>query len=223
MYAYGNHIRVRRAEADLNTCDSGIAAMFSQDYRASVTNRNMRSANLEYIGWVEEIIGIDYGKFELLVLYFTWVKANMRGVNATMKHDTYGFTLIRPNRCIWYSSDSFAFPLYMQQVFFVDDVKNLGWKVVLRKEAKSIRVASESGRRIDVQNLSVGRDDEHPGLTLPATEADRENAQPDLRGCAMLDNDEVHRALAATEQEPEFEEECLPEEDGETRSDDMYN
>jgi hypothetical protein len=100
MYAYGNHIRVRGAESDLNTCDSGVATTFSQDYRASATDRNMRSANLEYIGWVEEIIGVDYRKFELLVLYCTWVKANMRGINATMKHDTYGFMLIRPDRCI---------------------------------------------------------------------------------------------------------------------------
>jgi hypothetical protein len=94
---------------------------------------------------------------------------------------------------------------------------------VLRKEARSVRVASKSRGRIDVQSLSVDRDDEHPGLTSPTTEADRENAQLDLRGCAMLDNDEVHRALVATEQEPDFEEECLPKEDGETRSDDMYN
>jgi hypothetical protein len=33
----------------------------------------MRTANLEYIGWVDEIIGVDYGKFEFLVLYCTWV------------------------------------------------------------------------------------------------------------------------------------------------------
>jgi hypothetical protein len=32
---------------------------------------NMRTVNLEYIRWVDEIIGVDYGKFELLVLYYT--------------------------------------------------------------------------------------------------------------------------------------------------------
>ena len=28
MYAYMNHIRVRRAEVDLSTCDNGVAATF---------------------------------------------------------------------------------------------------------------------------------------------------------------------------------------------------
>jgi hypothetical protein len=56
---------------------------------------NMRTANLEYIGWVDEIIGVDYGKFELLVLYYTWVQANRIGARAIMKRDEYGFTLIK--------------------------------------------------------------------------------------------------------------------------------
>jgi hypothetical protein len=33
----------------------------------------MRTANLEYIGWVDEIIRVDYWKFELLVLYCSLV------------------------------------------------------------------------------------------------------------------------------------------------------
>ena len=49
MYAYGNHIRVRGAEVDLTTCDSGVAATFSQSYRASTRDRNMRTDNLEYL------------------------------------------------------------------------------------------------------------------------------------------------------------------------------
>jgi hypothetical protein len=49
MYAYGNHIRVRGAEVDFNTCDNGVAATFSQACRASSGDRNMRTANMEYI------------------------------------------------------------------------------------------------------------------------------------------------------------------------------
>jgi hypothetical protein len=55
----------------------------------------MRTANLEYIRWVDEIIGVDYGKFELLVLYCTWVQANMTRARAIMKRDEFGFTLIK--------------------------------------------------------------------------------------------------------------------------------
>jgi hypothetical protein len=120
MYAYGNHIRVRSTEVDLTTCDNGVATMFSQECPTTTGDRNMTTTNLEYVGWVEEIIG------EFLVLYYTWVKADMRGPHATMKRDEYGFTLIRPDRPIRYSTNSFAFPVHVQQVFFVDDVGNPG-------------------------------------------------------------------------------------------------
>ena len=76
MYAYGNHIRFRNIESNMNTCDSGVAATFLQACRASNNDRNVWTANLEYIGWVEEIIGVDYREFDLIVLYCTWVKAN---------------------------------------------------------------------------------------------------------------------------------------------------
>lgn len=150
MNAYGNHIHVRSAEVDLITCDSGVVATFSQECQAIAGDRNMMTTNLEYIGWMEEIIGVDYINFKLLVLYYTWVKADMRGPHATMKQDEYGFTLIRPDCPIRYSADSFAFPVYVQQVFFVDDMGNLGWKVVLRKEARSVRIASEGLERVPV-------------------------------------------------------------------------
>ena len=53
---------------------------------------------------------------------------------ATMKRDEYGFTLVKFDHTILYSANSFAFPLHAQQVFFVDNVAHLGYKVVLQKE-----------------------------------------------------------------------------------------
>jgi hypothetical protein len=131
MYTYGNHIRVRGAEVDLSTCDSGVAATFSQSCRISTRDRNMRMANLEYIGWVDEILGVDYGAFELILLYCTWIHATTTEARATMKRDEYGFTLLKVDRVIPYSVDSFAIPLHVQQVFFPEEVGNPGWKVVL--------------------------------------------------------------------------------------------
>src|SRR5579875_2122807 len=103
MYAYGNHIRVRSIESNMNTCDSGVAVTFLQACRASNNDRNARIESLEYIGWMEEIIGVDYREFELIVLYCTWVRANLRGAGATMKRDDNGFMLIRFDRVIPYS------------------------------------------------------------------------------------------------------------------------
>jgi hypothetical protein len=58
-------------------------------------DRNMKTANLEYIERVDEIIEVDYMKFELLVLYCKWVQANMNGACTTMKCDVCGFMLIK--------------------------------------------------------------------------------------------------------------------------------
>ena len=77
----------------------------------------MKTTNLEYVGWVEELISVDYGKFEVVVLYCTWAQANRSGARATIKCDEYGFTLFKFDQLIPYSVDSFAFPLHVQQVF----------------------------------------------------------------------------------------------------------
>ena len=109
MCTYGNHFCIRAAEMDLTTCDSGVAATFSQSCCASIRDRNMKIADLEYIGWIDEILGIDYGNFKIILLYCTWVQVTTIGAKATMKQDEYGFTLLKVDRIIPYSVDSFAF------------------------------------------------------------------------------------------------------------------
>jgi hypothetical protein len=126
MYAYGKHICVQGAKADFSTCNNGVAATFSQSYRVSRKDQNQREENLEYVGWVEEIIGVDYGKFELLLMYCKWVQANWNEAQATMKRDEYGFTLVKFDHIIPYLADLFAFLLHAQQVFFIDDVAHPG-------------------------------------------------------------------------------------------------
>ena len=39
MYAYGNHIRVRGAEASMSTCDSGVTTTFLQSCHSSSSTR----------------------------------------------------------------------------------------------------------------------------------------------------------------------------------------
>ena len=145
----------------------------------------MRTTNLKYIGWVEEIIGVDYKKFELIVLYCKWMQANIWGARATIKHDEYDFTMIKFDHLIPYSSYSFAFPLHMQQVFFVDDVGNLQWKVVLQKEAQCTRVASKMEGRPGMLSLNPGKDEEHFGLR-PRHIA--EDVQPCRRSWKVVQN-----------------------------------
>ena len=191
MYAYGNHIRVRGAEADLSTCDSGVAGTFLQSCRSSSSDKNMRTAPLEYVGWVEEIISVDYGKFEVVVLYCTWARANRSGARATMKSDEYGFTLFKFDRLIPYSADSFAFPLHVQQVFFVDDKGNDGWKIVLRKEPRSCRVPSKVDGGPNLQALQIGSSAEHQGLGDLFSDIDRAHDTHVLAGLEILTPEDV--------------------------------
>ena len=81
-----------------------------------------------------------------------------------MKKYEYGFTLVNIDCTIPYSSNLFAFPLHAQHVFFVDDVAHPGWKVVLRKEAQSVRVTSMAKGRPNLYCLSLRDNAETQGL-----------------------------------------------------------
>jgi len=68
-------------------------------------------------------------------------------------------------------ADSFAFPLRCQQVFFSNDTKRRGWKVVCRTEVR--------GRRVDLvlahnnfNVLHIGNDADFVGLQAPVSEVD---------------------------------------------------
>ncbi len=59
--------------------------------------------------------------------------ANYEGSCATMRQDEYGFTLVNFECLIRLSAQSFPFPMQVEQLFFVNDVRSRkNWKVVLR-------------------------------------------------------------------------------------------
>jgi hypothetical protein len=93
MYAYGNHIRVKNVETNLVTMDSGVVATFTTMCKSSGQDSSPIKANLEYVGWVEKILELDYGTC-VIVLFYYWVKANYKGTRVTMKRNEYGFTLV---------------------------------------------------------------------------------------------------------------------------------
>ena len=126
-----------------------------------------------------------------------------------MKRDDYGFTLIKFDRVIPYSTESFAFPLHVEQFFFVDDVENPKWKVVLRKEARGARVASTSERRPETLSLHVGRDEDYRGLRSNILNEDVQPDAPVLEGCTVLEAKDVHVALQEREEEPDNNEKRL--------------
>ena len=69
MYAFRNHIRVRSAEGNLTTGNSGVVTTFFQNFRSNVHAKNFKAADLEYVGWMKKILAVDYDQYELVVLY----------------------------------------------------------------------------------------------------------------------------------------------------------
>jgi hypothetical protein len=155
MYSFGNHIRDHSAKGTLTTIHSCVTATVFQHCWSGVHAMNFKAENLEYVGWVEEILDImDYGRYELVVLYCNWVMTNMVGHNANMKRDDYGFSLINFDKLIPLLAKSFAFPLHVEQVLFADDLNNHGWKVVLQKEPKGARIVSSKDYMSDIGCMS---------------------------------------------------------------------
>jgi hypothetical protein len=92
---------------------------------------------LEYVGWIEKMLELDYGMFQTIVFICNEVVANCGGLNAIVKCDEYEFTLMNFEHPIPLSTQSFAFPMHVQQMSFANDTRGLrGWKVVLCKEPR---------------------------------------------------------------------------------------
>jgi hypothetical protein len=46
-------------------------------------------ASLEYVGWIEKILELDYGRFHIIVLPYNWVVANYFRSTTTIKRDEW--------------------------------------------------------------------------------------------------------------------------------------
>ena len=166
MYAYGYHFRVKKAEQSTNSnCDSGVAAVFRQPCRSGRLDRNIVNEDLQYIGEIQKIVELDYGRHCVVLLVCDWVKANYRGRNATVKKDEWGFTMANFRSRVAFGYESFAFPIHCQQIFFLDDEDQPGWKVVLQTEVR--------GRRVDIH----GEEEEEPKIFGMGRDADYEGFQ----------------------------------------------
>ena len=124
---------------------------------------------MEYVGWIEEILELEYESVQVLVFLCNWVQAISKGLGATMKHDDYGFTLVNFNRLIPISAQSFVFPIQVEQVFLSDCHGEPRWRVVLRKEPRGRRTTSDMTMRNDIEALCIGDDNQFRGLVAPST------------------------------------------------------
>ncbi|CAM6062576.1 unnamed protein product [Sphagnum tenellum] len=85
MFAFGNHFHVSNVEEHLTTFDSGVVATFEHECRSRPNDQRPILAKLEYVGWVEEILELNYGALKTMVLLCDWVKTIIMGVKQQSK------------------------------------------------------------------------------------------------------------------------------------------
>ena len=96
-----------------------------------------------------------------------------------------------------YSTDSFAFPLHVQQGFFVDDGGNDG--------CISCIILSKVDGGPHLQAVQIGTDVEYHGLKDICTNIDNTHGSHVLARCRVLIVEDVSKALEIMEEDPHCE------------------
>jgi hypothetical protein len=178
MYSFGMHLRVRSCEGGLVIRDSCVVAAFTQQLRWGIRNGRPIERTSEHVGFIEEILELDYRNHCTTVLVCDWVKPTRDMRFPNIERDKYGFTVANFSHMDKrVHSDSFAFPLHCQQVFLSDDPTRRGWKVVLRTDVRGRRLLVHSPQPAPGV-IAVGNDDDFRGLqpTILETEPHRRPA-----------------------------------------------
>ena len=122
MHAFEMHLRVCSSEGGLGIRDSCVVAAFTEQLRWGIRNGRLIERTMEHVGYIQEILELDYRNHCTTVLLCEWVRAARDARFPSIERDRYGFNVANfeymDNRV---HPDSFAFPLHCQQVFFSDD------------------------------------------------------------------------------------------------------
>ena len=123
MHAFGMHLRVRSFEGGLVIRDSYVVVAFTEQLRWRIRNGRSIERIMEHVGYIQEILDLDYRNHCTMVLLCEWVRAARNARFPNMECDRYGFSVANfEHMDIMVHPDSFAFPLHCQQVFFSDDL-----------------------------------------------------------------------------------------------------
>jgi hypothetical protein len=158
MKAFGNHLRVEdTTSTTMQTYDCGVASVFQ------VPMVDARDLSVNYVGVLKDILKLDYGPVRTPILLFRckWIKSEDNRGNATYISDDAGFLVVNFRYKLPRTCDPLIFPSQTIQVFFSNDVRKPGWKVVLRKEAQSRREV------LDTSDIFITTTIESTGLVAP--------------------------------------------------------
>jgi hypothetical protein len=170
MYAHGMHFRMRDAEEEKVTCESAVASVVWG--KKSVREfQDLEEIEMKvYVGWIQEILELNYLSHCCIVLVCSWVPATIDPTNNKVVCDKYGFSLANLHSTSTPSPTSFAFPTQCRQVFFSSDVKYSwshggDWRVVCGTDVRGRRGHSEI-EKPEIEILNPMRDSDWEGLRI---------------------------------------------------------
>ncbi|XP_075497779.1 uncharacterized protein LOC142535021 [Primulina tabacum] len=126
-YLINGNLYQTKARDDERVCqNSGVSLVASTMLVFSAKDKNLLMTDVTFYGVIEEIWELDYHQFQVPLFKCAWV-ANDKGV---INNDECGFTLVNMNK-IGHKNDSFVLASQVNQVFYIDDLLQKGWSIVL--------------------------------------------------------------------------------------------
>jgi hypothetical protein len=71
-------------------------------------------ASIEYVGWIEKILKLDYGRFQIVIFFCNWVVVNYEGSVVIVRCDKYGLNVMIFKHLIPLLVESFVFPMHIE-------------------------------------------------------------------------------------------------------------
>jgi hypothetical protein len=91
MYAHGMHLRIKTTEEEKLCCDSALAASVWRRNRAIEGSHSGSLESMEYVGWIKEILELNYWSRYCIVLLCSWIPTELHQVNSKVVRDRYSF------------------------------------------------------------------------------------------------------------------------------------
>jgi hypothetical protein len=82
MYTNGMHLRILTTEEEKVTCDSAIATAMWKRSEGANSDEGGTLNKMEYVGWVQEILELDYRSHYIIVLLCSWMPAKLDDINS---------------------------------------------------------------------------------------------------------------------------------------------
>jgi hypothetical protein len=86
-------LSIKFAKDEKVTCDTKVATLVWRRNRGWAADMAGLLESADFVGWIEEILELDYRNHCCIVFICSWIPGNMSASNAKVVYDDYGFKL----------------------------------------------------------------------------------------------------------------------------------